>query len=389
MVKNGTPLRPGVRSSKPQSEQSHTEVFVDNYRNVDCCGTIYAHKQANEPLAYLKWQNEERYVAVLATAYMRKLRSKASNYLISPAIFDPTPHPINGKRRGEENIVYCRHVVLDFENGDLLAKELPALFPDIRMVVTNSFSSTQDKPRFRVIIPTNQPMNPEVYKAVYECIATKLEDGGYYVGNRKRRGNKKPSGLDWSKRNPTSLFYLPCLAKDQAASFFTYYDDAGRKALDPVIWITNTTPEPAEPEPVWDENEHRAVNYAIVDAARCEWRATPKGQGNDAFFRFALKLRKAGLSPVEIEAILTEETGHAHSPKDRLAQIKGIMDTLFKKRRCAERSSAERSTCEASSGLGRYSARSTIAMSRYRSRVESEPSRCQPRFRSSASVRSV
>jgi hypothetical protein len=348
-----TPLRPSVRSSKTQSEQSHTEVFVDNYRNVDCCGTIYAHKQANEPLAYLKWENEERYVAVLATAYMRKLRSKASNYLISPAIFDPTPNPMNGKRRGEDNIVYCRHVVLDFENGAIAPKNLPALFPDIRMVLTNSFSSTQEKPRFRVIIPTNQPMTPEVYKAIYECIATKLEDGGYYVGNRKRRGNKKPSGLDWSKRNPTSLFYLPCLAKDEAASFFTYYDDAGRKTLNPVTWITNTKPEPAEPEPVWEENDHQDVNHAIVDTARCEWRATPKGQGNDAFFRFALKLRKAGLSPAEIKAILTEEAGHAHSPKDRLAQIKGIMNTLFEKRRRAERSGAERSTCEASSlGLG-------------------------------------
>jgi hypothetical protein len=94
------------------------------------------------------------------------------------------------------------------------------------------------------------------------------------------------------------------------------------------------------------------VNHAIVDAARCEWRATSKGQGNDAFFRFALKLRKAGLLPAEIKAILTEEARHAHSPKDRLAQIKVIMDTLFKKQRCAERSSAERRTCEASSGLG-------------------------------------
>jgi hypothetical protein len=322
---------------------------------VDCCGTIYAHKQANEPLAYLKWENEERYVAVLATAYMRKLRSKASNYLISPAIFDPTPNPINGKRRGEDNIVYCRNVVLDFENGAILPKELPALFPDIRVVVTNSFSSTQEKPRFRVIIPTNQPMTPDVYKAVYECIATKLEDGGYYVGNRRRRGNKKPSGLDWSKRNPTSLFYLPCLAKDQAASFFTYYDDAGRKTLNPVTWLQNTTFEPDQPdlyfEP-WDENDQGEVNHAIVDTARRQWRATPKGQGNDAFFRFALKLRNSGLSPAEIKAILTEEARHAHSPKDRLAQIKSIMETLFKKRRCAERSGAERSTCEASSGLG-------------------------------------
>src|SRR6516165_553008 len=105
-----------------------------------------------------------------------------------------------------------------------------------------------------------------------ECIATKLEDGGYYVGNRKRRGNSKPSGLDWSKRNPASLFYLPCLAKDEASSFFTYYDDAGRKLLNPITWITNTIPEAEEPKIVWwDENSPEEVKHAIIVAARQEW----------------------------------------------------------------------------------------------------------------------
>src|SRR5262249_14426486 len=80
-----------------------------------------------------------------------------------------------------------------------------------------------------------------------------------------------------------------------------------------------------------------------VAQARRSWKRrqgmlAPKGQGNDAFFRFALKLRKAGLSPPEINAILTEEASYAHSPKDRRAQIPYIMDTLFKKRRRAERS---------------------------------------------------
>jgi hypothetical protein len=228
---------------------------------------------------------------------------------------------------------------LDFENGEIAPNELPALFPDIRMVVTNSFSSTKEKPRFRAIIPTYQPMTPEMYKAIYDCFAAKLEDSGYYVGNRKRRGATKPSGLDWSKRNPASLFYLPCHAKANGASFFTYYDDAGRKILDPVTWLQNTIPESEVPEIVWwDESRPREINHAIVDAARREWREAPKGQGNDAFFRFGLQLRKSGLSPAEIRAILTEEASYAHSPKDRKAHIPSIMNTLFKKRRCAERS---------------------------------------------------
>jgi len=47
------------------------------------------------------------------------------------------------------------------------------------------------------------------------------------------------SGLDWSKRLPTSLFYLPCQAEDRKQSFFMDYDDASRKPLDPVPWVEN------------------------------------------------------------------------------------------------------------------------------------------------------
>jgi hypothetical protein len=322
-----THLRPGVRGSKNQSEQPHIDVFVDDYRNVECCGTLYRDKQSKEPLAYLKWHDEESYVAVLAEAFIRRLGEKSDNFLISPAVFDPTP--ISGKQRAEDNVVYCRGVVMDFENGELPPKELPLLFPDIRMVVTNSFSSTKGKPRYRAIVPTNQPMTVEMYRAVYDAIAAKLEDAGYYVGNRKRRGATKPSGLDWSKRNPASPFYLPCRAKANGASFLTYYDDAGSKTLNPVIWITNTIPE-SEEGPVWDGSKQQEVNHAIVDAALHEWRAGPKGQGNDAFFRLGVNLRKAGLSPAEIRAILMEEEPHARSANDRRAQVNGIMATLFK-----------------------------------------------------------
>ena len=105
---NVTPDRPSVRSLKQQSDQPHTEVFVDDYCHVDCCATLYSDKYAKEPLAYLKWQNEETYVTVLAAAYVRKLRSKASNYLISPAVFDP--NPINGKGGGKP--ISCIAVIL-------------------------------------------------------------------------------------------------------------------------------------------------------------------------------------------------------------------------------------------------------------------------------------
>ena len=63
--------------------------------------------------------------------------------------------------RTKENIVYLRHVVLDFENGELQPQTLPELFPDIQMVVTNTYNHTSDKPRFRAVLFTDEPMTDE------------------------------------------------------------------------------------------------------------------------------------------------------------------------------------------------------------------------------------
>src|SRR5262245_40015202 len=90
--------------------------------------------------------------------------------------------------RGTGNIVYLQNMWLDFESADLPPNELPQLFPHLRMLVTNTFHHTADKPRFRVIIPTTQPVTSEAYLLLYENIARKLEDAGYFVHrNRKRQ----------------------------------------------------------------------------------------------------------------------------------------------------------------------------------------------------------
>src|SRR5262249_14001608 len=58
-------------------------------------------------------------------------KSKKDTYLFSP-IFDPRQSTATS--RGKENILYLRHIVLDFENGELEPETLPNLFPDLQMV---------------------------------------------------------------------------------------------------------------------------------------------------------------------------------------------------------------------------------------------------------------
>jgi hypothetical protein len=111
------------------------------------------------------------------------------------------------------------------------------------MVVTNTFSHTSDQPRFRAVFPTSEIMTPDVYGLIQGCLADKLEDAGYAVdrGGKGRTGarlsNSRPSGLDWSKSLPTSLFYLPCLAQQSGASFFHDHAEGERRPLQPAIWL--------------------------------------------------------------------------------------------------------------------------------------------------------
>ena len=104
---------------------------------------------------------------------------KNDSYLFSPAIFDPDKS--TEENRGKENILYLRHVVLDFENGELQPETLPNLFPDLQMVVTNTYRHTQDKPRFRAVLFTDESMTVNAYSLIYNFVAEKLEDAGYSV----------------------------------------------------------------------------------------------------------------------------------------------------------------------------------------------------------------
>jgi hypothetical protein len=126
------------------------------------------------------------------------------------------PGRSSDKPRGNGNIAYLRHLVLDFERGELKPETLCKLFPDLRMVITNTYRHSPDKPRFRAVLFTDDPMTAEAYTLIYGWIADKLEQAGHSVSRGGRRpSNSRPSGLDWKKSCPTSLFYLPSQAEQR------------------------------------------------------------------------------------------------------------------------------------------------------------------------------
>ena len=267
-------------------------------------GTLYRGKYSGFPLAYVAAANEDLLIGFLRAFHSRRIATKDDLRLISPAIFDPS-RPGTTKSRGLENIVYVRHLWLDLEDGDLRPEELAALFPNVRLVVTNSFHHKSDKPRFRAVILTDRPLTAEAHELLFDNVAQKIEDAGYFISrlrknHKTRRGANRRSGLDWSKRTPTSLFYLPCQAADPRDSFFIDYNEPGREVLNPIPWIENSVVAivPADKPPPWPETPRTEINEGLVQRAISEWRAAPPQQGNHEFYRFALRLRRAGLNPL-------------------------------------------------------------------------------------------
>jgi hypothetical protein len=321
---------------KEENGRSCAENSISLYTNIGTqplTATFYSSKFSPIPLAYASGEIPA-FVEFLHVCHEHQPKSKDDLYLFSPAIFDPNRS--TKTNRGNENVLYLRHVVLDFEDGELQPETLPKLFPDLQMVVINTFNHTSNKPRFRVVLFTDEPMTAEAYGLIYNSIADKLEEAGYSVerpGKKLKTSNatnSRPSGLDWSKSLCTSLFYFPCQAQCADDSFFIEKIE-GRYPLNPSRWIENTT-VPLQPtlEPVEPDTQENDVDWKRVQLAVDTWRTSKwqPGKGNAMFFDLALSLKRAGMAFPEIESTLHAEAHHGRSPQKRLAQIPSIMNSL-------------------------------------------------------------
>jgi hypothetical protein len=290
-------------------------------------GTIYESKTSKLPLCYV---HDDTSIDFLREAYGHCFQHKEENWLISPAVFDPE---IGSGFRQRSNIKYLRHIWLDFDEGELAPDEFPHLFPHVQMMVCNSFNHSAEKPRFRVLLFANQPMTPEASELAYDSVAAKLKDAGYWVNKKKKSSScpadLRPSGLDWSKHSPTSLFYLPSQAADPKQSFFEVYEGEGRAPIDVQQWIA-AAQFSSDPQHEAPRQRTRPRNEEAIQIEIREWRQSPQfpTQGNDRFFRLALGLRAAGMTGSELQVTLNEESCHGLHPEERRSQIPSIMRSL-------------------------------------------------------------
>jgi hypothetical protein len=319
----------------------NTIELIDNFRTRLCVGTFYTKKNSATPLCYLASPDNATFIQFLYDCHVRDLPSKMDNPMLSPAIFDPDRivFDASGKptKRAKGNIEYLQHVWLDLEHTDIKPDHIAKLFPRIQMVVTNTFSHTEENPRYRVIILTTKRLTADAYEMIFDEIVAKLKDAGFVQEPRPGTSQLR-SGLDHSKRSSTSLFLLPCQAQVKDHSFFDVYDGPERKLLDPFVWINNSVSlVPSDFMPFEHEADPQDIDEVKVEAACAKWRMSKHrpGTGNREFFNLAVALRGAGMNATEIGFRLKSEAQFGRHKERRLQQISSILSSLKSSRQPA------------------------------------------------------
>ncbi len=165
-----------------------------------------------------------------------EIKDKESNVLICPSIFDPDKS--GETSRGKENFVIASGIWLDFDGGDLTPETLAELFPDVRMTIYNTYSSTKERLRFRAYIPTDALLTYDAYTGIVRQIVKEIEDAGFV--SKDKSGPKH--GIDEGKLNPVSLFYLPCRPKDPSGAYFQTFSTKSLKLLNVEEWLETLGP---------------------------------------------------------------------------------------------------------------------------------------------------
>ncbi|WP_424140030.1 hypothetical protein [Roseomonas chloroacetimidivorans] len=329
--------------------------------------SIFHSKFATQAEAFTANSVDDFVGQLAAFAKSHVVEDKHDNWLITPAQFDTSKDPET--KRGKANITTLQHIYLDNDGGDLTHEDFAAMFPKWRVIAYNTFSSTPEAPRYRIIIPTEDIMTVEAYELMAGHIMSVLKRNHYhseaeFATNPKLANNpaNKCHGFDPSKLNAANLMYLPCTnARQPDAAFFVDYSGGKRRAITAYDVLSHKASLRAEIDPkdiaplagdvatatdipktsdrsLQAIRDHLAQQDAStvatrVEEARAVYQSTPRGAGlrNDAFYRFGSKLAGMGVSLVDIQA----ELDRTAEDRDRKAQVKTIINSLRRKGRAA------------------------------------------------------
>jgi hypothetical protein len=338
------------RDQKLQELRCHESTIYYSSFVTSPQATIFGSIYASTGEAITDVTDIDSFINELEGCHADEFDDKHNNALISPAAFDPDKSA--NTSRGIENITHIWGIWLDNDGGDLSWREFQKKFPDLRMVCMNTWS---EKSRYRVFIPTTEPMSVECHRRVIAYMMGQLN--GYYDDktteyHAKKGRRVKRHGFDTSKFVPSSLFYLPCQAKDPKDSFFVDFEG---DALDPWEWgaasiAMSHDPEITRPQlELANDNaqERRRGSVALnslrdklasedhtpdrasrIAYAMAFYASIPSGMGlrHTGFFGLGLALKRLGLNDNEIFGHLTDADSDGSRRKKKA--IDGVVKSL-------------------------------------------------------------
>ncbi|WP_156375672.1 hypothetical protein [Methylobacterium sp. Leaf125] len=260
--------------------------------------------------------------------------------LISPAFFNPTIVPETSK--GKRNTMFASGIMLDLDGTDIKPLQFADIFPELKIVLYNTYSNRPGDLRYRAYFDTTRPTTISEYKAIIDALIARIEDEGYV---QRPRGTAKPResvmfhGIDMSKRGPYSHFHLPCQAKDDSrgSSFIKEFTGPDRSPLDVNGWIRalpfveeeNDRAPPSYSTLLHDSSTLTSVQDAGISDALSDWYryGVMPGNGCDGMLELYSKLCRLRIPDNVWTDLLYQAARSASSPEDRRRQVADLIAT--------------------------------------------------------------
>lgn len=286
---------------------------IGNYR---CIYTknLYSDIYSNTPISDTCNKNE--YLALLGEATNAEYKNKEDNTLIAQAQF-------LGVGRTRADVKQVEMLILDNDGGELSPAEFMKLF-SWEMHIYNTWTSSQEKCKYRVYIPLTRFINTDEYFHITDYIRSKLPE---------------KHGFDNSAFRPEAIFYLPC--KSNFGIDFALHQNTAELDVEETLKMDVPKQQRAVELTLVQKtqfNEKRLFKIKTLTNQKRETRimaALSKfGNGlpmkhNDNYFRFAASLFHLGLDMEECKTELIKHVDQFGVVRDRLKNIHNMLKKLY------------------------------------------------------------
>jgi len=171
---------------------------------------------------HLSWDT----LAQVLTAFSIATEGKAKVPAWSPALYK------EGTTRGKANVLALSCLVLDYDTGTTTIKEAIKTWDWRPGMLHTSWSHTEDRHRFRVILPLHQPVPatdwPGVFAWADRWTRRCTNEAEIQTPEDYAQRARWESTIDVMCKDPGRIYYLPALRDAQAPHYATQWPGEGR-----------------------------------------------------------------------------------------------------------------------------------------------------------------